>query len=79
MLSAHFWLACLNGLRTICYDHHSWFAAYHIYPKCSNSQAWANSADPDQMPQNVASDQGLHCLQEFLDTCTGCKIVMFRF
>ena len=22
----------------------------------------ANSADPDQMPQNVASDQGLHCL-----------------
>ena len=28
----------------------------------------ANSTDPDQMPQNVASDQGLHCLlklQEF--------------
>ena len=22
----------------------------------------ANSVDPDQMPQNVASDQGLHCL-----------------
>ena len=22
----------------------------------------ANSADPDQMPQNVMSDQGLHCL-----------------
>ena len=22
----------------------------------------ANSADPDQMPQNVASDQDLHCL-----------------
>ena len=22
----------------------------------------ANSADPDQTPQNVASDQGLHCL-----------------
>ena len=22
----------------------------------------ANSADPDQMPQKVASDQGLHCL-----------------
>ena len=21
----------------------------------------ANSKDPDQMPQNVASDQGLHC------------------
>ena len=23
----------------------------------------ANSGDPDQMPQNVASDHGLHCLQ----------------
>ena len=22
----------------------------------------ANSADPDQMPHNVASDHGLHCL-----------------
>ena len=22
----------------------------------------ANSADPDQMPHNAASDQGLHCL-----------------
>ena len=22
----------------------------------------ANSGDPDQMPQNAASDQGLHCL-----------------
>ena len=22
----------------------------------------ANSADPDQMPQNLASDQVLHCL-----------------
>ena len=23
----------------------------------------ANRADPDQTPQNAASDQGLHCLQ----------------
>ena len=23
---------------------------------------YANIADPDQMPHNVASDQGLHCL-----------------
>ena len=23
----------------------------------------ANSADPDQMPENAASDQGLHCFQ----------------
>ena len=25
-------------------------------------QTWANSVDPDHMPQNAASDQGLHCL-----------------
>ena len=25
-------------------------------------QAWANKVDPDQMPQNAAYDQGLHCL-----------------
>ena len=24
--------------------------------------AYANSTDPDQMPQNAAADQGLHCL-----------------
>ena len=44
---------------------------YHIYANCYERQAWANSVDPDQMPQNVASDQGLHCLpfiQQFLDT-----------
>ena len=28
----------------------------------SERQAWANSVDPDQAPQNAASDQGLHCL-----------------
>ena len=27
-----------------------------------DSQFWANSVDPDQMPQNAASDKGLHCL-----------------
>ena len=33
-------------------------------------QAWANSVDPDETPQNVASHQGLHYLpliQQFLD------------
>ena len=33
-------------------------------------QAWANSVDQDQMPQNAASDLGLHCLpliQQYLD------------
>ena len=27
-----------------------------------DGQTWANSVDPDQTPQNAASDQGLHCL-----------------
>ena len=35
---------------------------YSIYPKYLDRQTWANSVDPDQMPQNVASDQGLHSL-----------------
>ena len=34
---------------------------FSVYPNYSNIQAWANSGDPDQMPQNVASDLGLHC------------------
>ena len=33
-----------------------------IYTKYLDRQAWANSVDPDQMPQNVASDQGVHYL-----------------
>ena len=28
----------------------------------SERKAWANSVDPDQTPQNTASDQGRHCL-----------------
>ena len=43
---------------------------YQNNPKYWDRQAWANSADPDQMPQNVASDLGLHCLlliPHFLD------------
>ena len=32
------------------------------YRKILDGQAWANSVDPDQMPHNVASDQGLHRL-----------------
>ena len=35
----------------------------HKNPKYWDWQAWANSVDPDQMPQNAASGQGLHCLQ----------------
>ena len=37
-------------------------ALYLIYLEYSDRQAWSNSADPDQMPQNVASDLGLYCL-----------------
>ena len=33
-----------------------------ILPVYSDRQAWANSVDPDQTPQNAASDLGLPCL-----------------
>ena len=35
---------------------------YHIYPKYSDRHTWADREEPDQMLQNAASDQGLHCL-----------------
>ena len=47
-----------------------------------DKQAWANSADPDGMPQNVASDQGLHYLpliQQSLDTRSDSKLYLFKF
>ena len=36
--------------------------AYSIIHMYSDRQAWANSVDPDEMLQNAASHQGLHCL-----------------
>ena len=45
-------------------------------------QTGLSSVDPDQMPQNVASDQGLYCLpliQQLLDTSTGSKNDLFKF
>ena len=36
---------------------------YHSYSKYLDRQVGANSVDPDQVLQNAASDQGLHCLQ----------------
>ena len=48
----------------------------------SERQAWANSEDPDEMPQNAASHQGLHCLpliQQILDTTSGSKLYVFKF
>ena len=50
---------------------------YHIFPQYSNPGLWANCVDPDQTPQNAASDQGLHCLpiiKQFLDSSTVCKM-----
>ena len=45
-----------------------------------------NSVDPDQMPQNAASDLGLHCLQRptvpiltVLSTSLGKKFFAWRF
>ena len=43
-------------------DFSSHFVPYFIYPTYSDRQAWANSVDPDQTPQNAASDLGLHRL-----------------
>ena len=51
---------------------------YHNNPKYWDRLALANSVDPDQMPQNVASDQGLQCLpliQHILET--GSKRLFF--
>ena len=48
----------------------------------SDSQAWVNSEDPDETPQNAASYHGLHCLpliQQFLDTTSGSKLYLFKF
>ena len=48
--------------------------AYCFYPVYSDKKVWANSVVPDQTPQIVASDQGLHCLpliQQFLDKSGG--------
>ena len=44
-------------------------------------QAWANSVDPDQMPQDVAFDLGLHCLQpiqQVLDISIGSQMDLFN-
>ena len=60
---------------------------YCIYPKYWDRRACADSVDPDQMPQNAASDQGLHCLpliQQFLHTSidsyqNGLFRILFKF
>ena len=59
----------------------SWRNKKNNNPKYCDRQAYANSVDPDQTPQNRASDQGLHCLTSstILDTSTGSKIDFFEF
>ena len=47
----------------------------------ADRQARDNCVDPDEMPQFVASQQGLHCLpllQLFLDTTLGSKLFLFK-
>ena len=54
---------------------------YCTYSTYSDRQAWANSVDPDQTPQNAASDQGLHCLsltQQFYKHSQVIKIDFWR-
>ena len=58
---------------------------YHIYPTYLDRQAWANNVEPDQIPQDVISNQGLHCLQfiqQVLERSSGvlmCVIFFFNF
>ena len=54
----------------------------HIYHLYSDRQAWANSVDPDEAPQNVVIHQGVHCLvfkQQFLDQTLDSKLYLFKF
>ena len=55
--------------------------AYHNYPKYWNRHVWANGVDPDQMLQNLASDQGIHCLpliRQYLHTLIDSKNEHFQ-
>ena len=61
------------------YDKDKDYRIYHIY---SDRQAWANSLDPDETPQNAASHLGLHCLpliKQLLDTTSGSELYWFKF
>ena len=49
---------------------------YHIKTKFLPEQ---NTVDPDQMPQNVASDLGLHCLALIQDTSTDREMNLANF
>ena len=50
-----------QGRQLKCFLPSVWQGDYRTYSTYSDRQALANDVDPDQMLQNVASDQGLHC------------------
>ena len=55
---------------------------YHIYHMYLDRQAWGNSVNPEKMPQNMASHQGLHCLpliKKFLNTTSGSILYLVKF
>ena len=51
-----------DGLRVNRYAYLIRNNAYHIYHKFSDRNVCTNTVDPDQTPQNAASDMDLHCL-----------------
>ena len=56
-------ILCLRFLcRSFCLNTKGTVIAFSNNPKYWERNTFANSVDPDQMPQNAASDQGLHCL-----------------
>ena len=58
-------LAHLNAQQNFSYT-------YHYIPKNWDRQAWVNSVEPDQLLQNLASDQG-HSSCSFLGSSSGRK------
>ena len=55
---------------------------YHCYfPMFSVREACANSADPDQLSQNILCSQGLHCFtltQQCLDKSVGTIMALLK-
>ena len=79
-------IICLSRVETIesqtLYNIKASIPLHRIYPRCSDRQSGANRVDSDQMPQNAASDQGLHCLaiiQQFLGIQTDSTMDLFEY
>ena len=54
-----------------------WQASQQIYLNYPERQIWANDVHPDQMTQDTASDQVLHCLPKYGEFHT-LKISFFK-